>query len=78
MPKSVAAQGRSIDAASARLSAHGFAEEFSGCPIGRPFTGHRVDSIGARIEMFDIAAQPYFLDAVGGTKAMPALDEETM
>lgn len=49
-----------------------------GCPIGRPFIGHRLDSIGARIEMFDIAAQPYFLDAVSGTQAMPALDEETL
>jgi hypothetical protein len=68
----------SITAASERLADNGFPEHFTGCPAGRPFIGHHIDSIGARIELFDRAAQPYFLDAIAGTEPMPALDEQTL
>lgn len=66
----------SLRSGSQRLADLGFPEEFSGCPYGRPYTGHRLDSIGARIELFDVAAQHFFLDRVApGSQPMPALDE---
>ncbi|MEV6560861.1 VOC family protein [Nocardia sp. NPDC051756] len=66
----------SLPTTSNRLLQNGFPEEFTGCPFGRPFTGHHIASIGARIELFDTAAQPYFIDTVGHTQGpMPALDE---
>ncbi|QIS22104.1 VOC family protein [Nocardia terpenica] len=68
----------SITAASKRLSGNGFPEHFTGCPVGQPFIGHHIQSLGARIELFDIAAQPYFLDAVPGSERMPALDENAL
>ncbi|GAA4530431.1 VOC family protein [Amycolatopsis samaneae] len=67
---------RSIEDASARLAASGFPAEFDACPYGRPFAYHRVDSIGARIELVDVAVQPGFLETwnPGGTP-MRALEE---
>ncbi|WP_275463813.1 VOC family protein [Streptomyces noursei] len=54
---------RSVEDGSRRLAAEGFPEEFSGCPYGRSFAYHRVDSIGARVELVDLARQPAFLAA---------------
>lgn len=66
----------SLPTSALRLSQSGFPEEFTGCPFGRPFTGHHIPSIGARIELFDATAQPYFIDTVGHTGTpMPVLDE---
>jgi hypothetical protein len=66
----------SLRAGSRRLADQGFPEAFSGCPFGRPYAGYRVDSIGACVELFDVAAQQFFVDRVDpGRQAMPALDE---
>jgi len=49
--------------------------EFDSCPYGRSFTYHRLDSLGVRIELVDIAVQAGFLDTWSpGTAPMPALD----
>jgi hypothetical protein len=64
----------SVEGASAALSAAGMPEDFSGCPYGRPFAYHRVDAIGARVEMVDAARQAAFVDAWDpGGAAMPVL-----
>lgn len=66
----------SVAAGSRRLARHGFPEVFSGCPSGRPYVGHRVDSIGASVELFDASAQPFFLTAIApGAGPMPAILE---
>ena len=62
----------SVTAASQRLTEQGFAAEFSGCPYGRSFAYHRLDGLGAQVEMVDAAQQPRFLDGL----TMPAIDEE--
>ncbi|RDI52770.1 VOC family protein [Nocardia mexicana] len=62
----------SITAGSGRLERQGFPVDFSGCPYGRSFAYHRVDSIGARIELVDAARQPDFLDGL----PMPAIPED--
>lgn len=61
---------------SRRMEREGFPLDFSGCPHGRPFVYHRVDSIGARIELVDVSRQAGFLSGwhPEGT-AMPAIDE---
>ncbi|MDG4864491.1 VOC family protein [Streptomyces sp. T-3] len=68
----------SLTEGTARLERHGIPEEFNGCPYGRAFAYHRMDSIGARIELLDLALQPGFLETwnPGGTP-MPAIDETT-
>ncbi|MGF0310767.1 MULTISPECIES: VOC family protein [Nocardiaceae] len=33
---------------------------FDACPLGRPFSYHRIDSIGANIELVDRSAEPGF------------------
>jgi hypothetical protein len=50
-----------IAADPARLASRGAPLEFDACPYGRRFTYHRLDSIGARIELVDMAAQAAFL-----------------
>lgn len=66
----------SVEAGTRRLANLGFPEAFSGCPYGRPFAINRVDSIGAGVELFAAAAQPYFLDSVGlAPRSMTAIDE---
>lgn len=61
---------------SRRLAAHGMPEEFSGCPHGRPFVYHRVDSLGTKIELIDAGQQAGFLEQWWpGGEAMPVIDE---
>ncbi|PRX99514.1 VOC family protein [Allonocardiopsis opalescens] len=55
----------SITARSRRLADGGFPVDFDGCPYGRPFAYHRVDSIGARVELVDVARRPAFESAWG-------------
>ncbi len=53
----------------------GLPPDFDGCPYGRSFAYHRMDSIGARIEIVDTAAQAAFLQTWNPTgEPMPALD----
>ena len=33
---------------------------FDACPLGRPFSYHRIDTIGADIELVDRLAEPGF------------------
>jgi hypothetical protein len=50
--------------------------DFSGCPYGRPFAYHQMDSIGARIELVDVGRQASFLSGWHpGGQPMPAIDE---
>lgn len=61
---------------SRRLAEEGVPVEFSGCPYGRPFVYHRMDSIGARIELVDVARQAGFLEKwQPGGESMPVVDE---
>lgn len=65
-----------VERGSARLAAHELPEDFSGCPYGRPFAYHRVDSIGARVELVDLSRQDGFLGRwQPGGPPMPAIDE---
>ncbi|GAA0276640.1 hypothetical protein GCM10009527_086330 [Actinomadura nitritigenes] len=67
-----------LAAGTAALTAGGFAETFSGCPYGRAFAYHRVDSIGAHVELVDQGLQASFLDTWNpGGPPMPAIDEPT-
>lgn len=66
----------SVERGSQRLEDHGFATDFSGCPYGRPFAYHRLDSIGGRVELVDVTRQASFLQKWhrdGGP--MPVIDE---
>ena len=57
------------------LAARGAPLEFDSCPYGRSFTYHRLDSIGARVELVDLAAQVGFRATWARTTAtMPTLD----
>ncbi|MFD4482972.1 VOC family protein [Streptomyces sp. NPDC058471] len=61
-----------------RLTEQGFPEVFSGCPHGRPFAYHRMDTIGGHIELVDLARQPSFLETWNpGGQPMPAIDESS-
>ncbi|MEW1653809.1 hypothetical protein [Streptomyces sp. NPDC093707] len=52
--------------------------DFSGCPYGRPFAYHRMDSIGARVEFVDVSRQTAFLDTWHpGGEPMPVIDENS-
>ncbi|MEK2479304.1 MULTISPECIES: VOC family protein [Streptomyces] len=63
---------------SPRLEKEGMPVDFSGCPYGRPFAYHRMDSIGARIELVDVSRQTAFLDKWHpGGEAMPVIDENS-
>ncbi|RKT82549.1 Glyoxalase/Bleomycin resistance protein/Dioxygenase superfamily protein [Saccharopolyspora antimicrobica] len=65
-----------LRAGAQRLEEHGIPEDFSGCPHGRAFAYHRMDSIGARIELVEASRQPAFLETWHPTGApMPAIDE---
>ncbi|MGW0564941.1 hypothetical protein ACWDZ4_31175 [Streptomyces sp. NPDC003016] len=58
------------------LALEGMPVDFSGCPYGRPFAYHRLDSIGVRIELVDISRQVGFLNRWHpGGEPMPAIDE---
>jgi len=52
----------SLTSSARQLTDAGMLQDFDGCPYGRSFAYHRIDSIGARIEIVDIAAQPAFLN----------------
>ncbi|MCZ4101052.1 VOC family protein [Streptomyces sp. H39-C1] len=68
----------SISAGSQRLLDQGCAETFSGCPYGRAFAYHRVESVGGHIELVDAAQQPGFQAAWNpGGPLMPAIDESS-
>ncbi|MFH8408443.1 VOC family protein [Streptomyces sp. NPDC018019] len=65
-----------VRAGSRRLAEEGMPVDFSGCPYGRPFAYHRMDSVGARVELVDVSRQARFLDAWHpGGAPMPAIDE---
>ncbi|MEV0529578.1 VOC family protein [Streptomyces sp. NPDC050439] len=44
-----------VEEGSRRLEAEGFPVDFSGCPHGRQFVYHRMDSVGARMELVDVS-----------------------
>ncbi|MFE2161820.1 VOC family protein [Streptomyces lydicus] len=65
-----------VEQGSRRLENDGLPVDFSGCPHGRPFAYHRMDSIGARVELVDVSLQAGFLDRWHpGGKPMPFIDE---
>ena len=45
-----------------RLTERGAPVQFDGCPYGRPFSYHRLDSLGFRVELVDVSTQRAFLD----------------
>ncbi|MBF6173728.1 VOC family protein [Nocardia blacklockiae] len=58
-----------------RLAERGAPIEFDSCPYGRSFTYHRIESIGARVELVDLAVQEGFLNSWNpGGAPMPGLD----
>ncbi|KUM74792.1 VOC family protein [Streptomyces curacoi] len=66
-----------IDAGTDRLAKAGFPQAFSGCPYGRPFAYHHIDSIGGHVELVGHGRQPSFIDAWNpGGDRMPAINEE--
>lgn len=66
----------SLTSSARQLAEAGLPQAFDGCPYGRSFAYHRLDSIGARIEIVDIAAQPAFLRSWNpGGESMPALSD---
>lgn len=68
----------SLATTSGRLAAGGLPTDFDGCPFGRRFAYHRVDSIGARFEIVDTSVQAGFLEAWNPDgNPMPGLDEQT-
>ncbi|WP_405651166.1 VOC family protein [Streptomyces sp. RK9] len=65
-----------VEQGSRRLRDQGLPTDFSGCPHGRPFAYHRVDSIGARVELVDLGRQAAFLAKWNpGGDPMQAIDE---
>lgn len=67
---------QSVEDDSRRLVAEGLPEDFNGCPYGRPFVYHKVDSIGARFELVDASLQRFFLDTWNpGGPPMPSLGQ---
>ncbi len=65
-----------VQQGSRRLEQQGMTLDFSGCPYGRPFAYHRMESIGARIELVDSGRQAGFLSRWNPDGApMPAIDE---
>jgi hypothetical protein len=68
-----------VERGSARLDAGDLPVDFSGCPYGRPFAYHHMDSIGARVELVDLSRQGGFLSRwQPGGPPMPAIDEDTV
>ncbi|QFZ19614.1 VOC family protein [Saccharothrix syringae] len=67
---------KSVDDSAGRLAAEGYPVDFSGCPFGRRYSYHRVESLGVRLEMMDISRQVPFLATWNpGGAAMPAFDD---
>jgi hypothetical protein len=67
-----------LTASTQRLATSGFSESFSGCPYGRQFAYHHLESIGADIELVDLDLQPSFLETWNpGAPSMPAINEAT-
>lgn len=63
-----------ISADQHQLARRGAPVEFDACPYGSRFSYHRLDSIGARIELVDISGQAGFLDTWNPRgQPMPAL-----
>lgn len=61
---------------SRRLEREGMPVDFSGCPYGRSFVYHRMESIGARVELVDAVRQGDFLARWHpGGEAMPVIGE---
>ncbi|MGI5211792.1 VOC family protein [Plantactinospora sp. CA-290183] len=57
------------------LQDRGAPVEFDSCPYGRSFAYHRLDSLGIRVELVDIAVQDSFLDTwLPGGSPMPPLN----
>lgn len=52
-----------IDADKQALADQGAPLDFDATPLGRPFTYHRLESVGARVELVDRAVQPGFVQA---------------
>lgn len=66
---------RSVEESAQRLTDEGFPSDFSGCPYGRPYSYHPVESLGVRLEMMDVSRQTAFLDSWNpGGASMPAVD----
>lgn len=58
-----------------RLTERGAPIEFDACPYGRPFSYHRIESLGLRVELVGTEVQPGFLDTwAPGAAAMPSVD----
>jgi catechol 2,3-dioxygenase-like lactoylglutathione lyase family enzyme len=67
-----------IKAGTDRLTRNGFPQTFNGCPYGRPFAYHRLDSIGGHIELVAADRQPDFISTWShDAEPMPAIKEET-
>ncbi|MFH8572997.1 VOC family protein [Streptomyces sp. NPDC017993] len=67
-----------VQEGSRRLEREGIPVDFSGCPHGRPFVYHHMDSVGARIELVDVSRQAGFLSKWHpGGEPMPAIDESS-
>lgn len=65
-----------VERGSRRLEREGLPVDFSGCPHGRPFVYHRMDSVGARVELVDASRQAAFLGRwQPGGEPMPVIDE---
>lgn len=59
----------------AELTRRGAPVEVDACPYGRPFTYHRLASIGSRVELVDVAARPGWIENwAPGAPPMPPLD----
>ncbi len=58
-----------ITEAKAHLVGQGVPVDFDACPYGRPFTYHRLSSLGVRIELVDTSVQQVFLDTWGSCGA---------
>jgi len=58
-----------ITEAKAHLVGQGVPVDFDACPYGRPFTYHRLSSLGVRIELVDTSVQQAFLDTWGSCGA---------
>jgi glyoxalase/bleomycin resistance protein/dioxygenase superfamily protein len=68
---------QSLHDTSRRLAEGGLPSDFDGCPYGRPFAYHRVNSIGTRFEIVDASAQASFLRTWNPHgNPMPALNDK--
>ncbi|MYV49619.1 VOC family protein [Streptomyces sp. SID2888] len=66
---------KDVEESSRWLADNGFEMEFSACPLGRPYTYHKVKSMDVGIELMDISRQRRFLDTWNpGGESMSAFD----